>query len=42
MSVNYESFTLIIDGEKRMDLHYNENLSYSDLVEKVSNIDQYE
>ncbi len=35
--VNYENFILIIDGEKRIDVDYKENLSYSDLVKKVSN-----
>jgi len=39
-NVNYESFVLIIDGERRIDVYYNENLSYIDLVEKVSNMDQ--
>lgn len=39
-SVNYERFVLIIDGEKRIDVYYNENLSYSDLVKKVSNTNQ--
>src|SRR5690606_6031870 len=38
--VNYENFILLIDGEKRIDVHYNENLSYSDLVDKVSNTDE--
>ncbi|SRR5690606_28103175 len=38
-NVNYESFVLIVDGEKRIDVNYKENLSYSDLVEKVSNLD---
>lgn len=39
-TVNPESFAIIVDGEKRIDIHYKENLSYQDLVEKVSNIDQ--
>lgn len=38
-TVNPESFVIIIDGEKRIDVHYKENLSYQDLVEKVKEQD---
>ena len=38
-TINPESFIIIIDGEKRIDVHYKENLSYQDLVEKVKEKD---
>ena len=36
-AVNPESFVIIVEGEKRIDVHYKENLNYQDLIEKVKN-----
>lgn len=35
----FESFSLIIDGIKRIDISYKENLSYSELIEKINTLD---
>lgn len=39
-NVNFESFEIIIDGEKRIDINYMENLNFRELVKKISKLDK--
>lgn len=39
-SVNFESFEIILDGEKRIDIHYSEDLDFEGLVNKISKLDE--
>lgn len=39
-NVNFESFEIILDGEKRIDINYIENLNYRELVKKISKLDK--
>ena len=38
--VNFESFEIIIDDEKRIDINYMENLNFRELLKKLSKLDK--
>lgn len=38
--VNFESFEIILDGEKRIDINYQEGLTFDELVSKINQSDE--
>lgn len=39
-NVHFESFEIILDGERRIDFHYQEELSFKDVKERIMKLDK--